>query len=91
MTNKLFVIIMWSDYERTRIGYCGLFPNKQEILKRIPILNYNDLIYKEKKYKTCKSLFDCIEIPSNKKHYFSSYHLCDYKRFIQRQKHQHLV
>ncbi len=81
MTNKLFVIVMYSDYERSRIGYCGLFPTKQEILKRIPILNYNDLIFKEKKYKTCKSLFDCIEIPTYKKHYFNSYHLTDDRRF----------
>jgi hypothetical protein len=82
MNKRLFLIVMYTDFNRTRIGYCGLFPNKQEILKRIPILNYNDLVYKEKKYKTCKSLFDCIEIPSNKKHYFSSYHLSDYKRSI---------
>ncbi len=66
---------MYSDYERTRIGYCGLFPNKQEILRRLPILNYNDLIFKTKKYKTCKSLFDCIEVPAHKKYLFNSYHL----------------
>jgi len=83
MTNKLFIVIMYSDYKRTRIGYCGLFPTKQEILKRIPILNYNDLIFKTKKYKTCKSLFDCIEIPNDKKECFNSYHLTDDRRFTQ--------
>ena len=81
MVNKLFVVVMWSDYERTRIGYAGLFPTKQEILKRIPILNYNDLVFKKKKYKTPKALFDCIEVPMRKKIIFNSYHLADHRRF----------
>jgi len=81
MTNKLFVVVMWSDYERSRIGYAGLFPTKQEILKRIPILNYNDLVFKKKKYKTPKALFDCIEVPMNQKLIFNSYHLCCHRRF----------
>ena len=72
---------MYSDYERQRIGYAGLFPTKQEILKRIPILNYNDLVFKKKKYKTCKALFDCMEVPTDKKILFNSYHLTDDKRF----------
>jgi hypothetical protein len=82
MTNKLFIIVMWSDYEKTRIGYAGLFPTKQEILKRIPILNYNDLVFKKKKYKTPKALFDCVEVPMEKKVLFNSYHLCCYRRLI---------
>lgn len=82
MTNKLFVVVMYSDYEKTRIGYCGLFPTKQEILKRIPILNYNDLVFKKKKYKTPKALFDCIEVPMKQKVLFNSYHLCCYRRLI---------
>jgi len=81
--SKLFIIILYSNYERTRISYFGLFSSKQEILKNIPILNYNDLIYKPKKYKTCKSLFDCLEVPNHKKHYFNSFHLTNDKRFIQ--------
>ena len=48
MVNKLFIIVMYSNYERTRIGYAGLFSSKQEILKRIPILNYNDLVLKKR-------------------------------------------
>lgn len=82
MVNKLFIIVMYSNYERTRIGYAGLFSSKQEILKRIPILNYNDLVLK-KKYKTPKALFDCVEVPMNQKIIFNSYHLADYRRFIQ--------
>jgi len=83
MVNKLFVVVMYSDYEKSRIAYCGLFPTKQEILRRIPILNYNDLVFKEKKYKTPKALFDCIEVPARKKQIFNSYHLADYRRFTQ--------
>ena len=83
MTNKLFIVVMYSDYEKSRIGYVGLFPTKQEILRRIPILNYNDLVFKKKKYKAPKALFDCVEVPMNKKILFNSYHLADYRRFIQ--------
>ena len=83
MVNKLFIVVMYSDYEKSRIGYVGLFPTKQEILRRIPILNYNDLVFKKKKYKTPKALFDCVEVPMRKKIYFNSYHLADYRRFIQ--------
>lgn len=72
---------MWSDYEKTRIGYAGLFPTKQEILRRIPILNYNDLVFKKKKYKTPKALFDCVEVPMRQKVLFNSYHLADHRRF----------
>lgn len=79
---KLFCVVMYSDYERTRIGYAGLFPSKQEILKRIPILNYNDLVFKKKKYKTCKALFECIEVSRNNKHLFNSHHLADYRRHL---------
>ncbi len=82
MVNKLFIVVMYSNYERSRIAYCGLFPTKQEILKRIPILNYDDLVFKKKKYKTCKSLFYCIEVPMEHKIIFNTYHLCCYKRFI---------
>ncbi len=87
---KLFIVIMFTDFQRNRIGYIGLFPSKQEILKTIKILNYNDLIFKDKKYKTCKSLFDCIEIPNQKKHYFNSYHLTKDKRIIHQQSEQRL-
>ena len=79
---KLFILVMYSDYEKSRIGYVGLFPTKQEILKRIPILNYNDLVFKEKKYKTPKALFDCVEVPMKQRFLFNSYHLADYRRFI---------
>lgn len=82
MTNKLFVVVMYSDYEKSRIAYAGLFPSKQEILKRIPILNYNDLVFKKKKYKTPKALFDCVEVPLRQKALFNSYHLADHRRFI---------
>lgn len=82
MVNKLFLVVMYSDYEKTRIGYVGLFPTKQEILRRIPILNYNDLVFKKKKYKTPKALFDCVEVPMRKKIFFNSYHLADYRRLI---------
>lgn len=80
MTNKLFILVMYSNYERSRIAYAGLFPTKQEILKRIPILNYNDLIFKKKKYKSCKALFDCIEVPMEYKLIFNSYHLTSDKK-----------
>ena len=77
---KLFFLVMYSDFEKTRIAYAGLFDSKQEILKRIKILNYNDLVFRKTKYKTLKSLFQCVEIPSHKKKYFSNYCLCDYNR-----------
>ena len=77
---KLFFLVMFSDFEKTRIAYAGLFDSKQEILKRCPLLNYNDLVFRRTKYKTLKSLFQCVEIPSNKRHLFSSYCLCDYNR-----------
>ena len=77
---KLFFLVMFSDFEKTRIAYAGLFDSKQEILKRIKILNYNDLVYRKTKYKTLKSLFQCVEIPAHKKYMFSSYCLCDYNR-----------
>ena len=83
MVNKLFIVVMYSDYEKSRIGYVGLFPTKQEILRRIPILNYNDLVFKKKKYKTPKALFDCVEVPMKQKILFNSYHLADYRRFTQ--------
>lgn len=82
MVNKLFILVMYSDYEKSRIGYVGLFPTKQEILKRIPILNYNDLVFKKKKYKTPKALFDCVEVPMKQRILFNSYHLCCYRRLI---------
>ena len=77
---KLFFLVMYSDFEKTRIAYAGLFDSKQEILKRCPLLNYNDLVFRRTKYKTLKSLFQCIEIPAHKKKYFSNYCLCDYNR-----------
>tara|TARA_R110001606_G_scaffold394861_1_gene566174 strand:+ start:1283 stop:1549 length:267 start_codon:yes stop_codon:yes gene_type:complete len=81
MVNKLFIIILYRDFAREQISYVGLFPNKQEILNRIPILSYNDLIYKEKKYKTPKALFTCLEVPMEKKHFFNTYHLTNDMRF----------
>ena len=80
MGNKLFILVMYSDFKRERIGYTGLFTSKQEIIKHIPILNYNDLIYKDKKYKTPKSLFACIEIEPRLKYIFNTYHLCRHCR-----------
>jgi hypothetical protein len=80
MGGKLFCVVMYSDFEHTRISYAGLFPNKQEILRRIPILNYNDLTFKKRKYKTPKSLFNCIEIEPHKKRFFNTYHLTDDRR-----------
>ena len=77
---KLFFLVMYSDFEKTRIAYAGLFDSKQEILRRIKILNYNDLVFRRTKYKTLKSLFQCVEIPSNKRHMFGNYCLCDYNR-----------
>ena len=77
---KLFFLVMYSDFEKTRIAYAGLFDSKQEILKRCPLLNYNDLVFRKTKYKTLKSLFQCIEIPAHKKCLFSNYCLCDYNR-----------
>ena len=68
---KLFFLVMYSDFDKSRIAYAGLFDSKQEILKRIKILNYNDLVFRKTKYKTLKSLFQCVEIPSNKRFYFS--------------------
>ena len=81
---KLFFLVMFSDFEKTRIAYAGLFDSKQEILKRCPLLNYNDLVYRKTKYKTLKSLFQCVEIPAHKKHLFGNYALCDHNR---RQRH----
>lgn len=77
---KLYFLVMYSDFDKSRIGYAGLFPSKQEILLRCKLLNYNDLVYKRTKYKTLKSLFQCIEVPSNKRHFFSNYCLCDFNR-----------
>jgi len=77
---KLFFLVMYSDFDKSRIAYAGLFDSKQEILKRIKILNYNDLVFRKTKYKTLKSLFQCVEIPSNKRFYFSNYALCDHNR-----------
>ena len=54
---KLFFLVMYSDFDKSRIAYAGLFDSKQEILKRIKILNYNDLVFRKTKYKTLKSLF----------------------------------
>jgi len=77
---KLFFLVMYSDFEKSRIAYAGLFDSKQEILKRIKILNYNDLVFRKTKYKTLKSLFQCVEIPAHKRFFFSNYCLCDHNR-----------
>ena len=77
---KLFVLCMYTDWKKTRIGYCGLFDSKQQIIKNIPYLNYNDLTFKRHKYRTSKSLFTCIEIKQQYKYLFNSYHLCDHNR-----------
>ena len=77
---KLFFLVMYSDFDKSRIAYAGLYDSKQEILRRIKILNYNDLVYRKTKYKTLKSLFQCVEIPSHKKFMFNNYCLCDYNR-----------
>ena len=73
---KLFVLCMYTDFKKDRIGYIGLYESKQQIIQNIKYLNYNDLTYKEHKYKTAKSLFSCIEIEPQYKYYFNSYHLC---------------
>jgi hypothetical protein len=70
MVNKLFIIILYRDFAREQISYVGLFPNKQEILNRIPILSYNDLIYKEKKYKTPKAAFYMFRSADGEKTFF---------------------
>ena len=77
---KLFVLCMYTDWKKTRIGYVGLFESKQQIIQNIKYLNYNDLTYKNHKYKTSKSLFTCIEIPPRYKYLFNSYHLCNHNR-----------
>ena len=69
---------MYSDYGHERIAYSGIFPSKKSILQKHKILSYSDLIEKknyQKKYRTVKSLFRCVEIPRDKKIYFNSYHL----------------
>lgn len=66
---------MYSDYEHERIAYSGIFKTKRDILNAVPILSYADLTNKHKKYKTCKSLFRCVEVPKEKKRCFNSYHL----------------
>ena len=66
---------MYSDYEHTRISYSGIFKTKRDILNTVPILSYADLTNKPKKYKTVKSLFRCVEVPREKKRFFSTYHL----------------
>lgn len=71
----MYIIVMYSDYEHTRISYSGIFKNKRDILNAIPILSYADLTNKPKKYRTIKSLFKCIEVPKEKKRCFNSYHL----------------
>ena len=82
MGNKLFIIVLFRDYDKNVISYAGLFHTKQAIIKSIPILSYNDLVPKQNKYKTIKSLFHFIEIPNERKHYFNSYHLTKDKRQI---------
>ena len=77
---KLFVLCMYSDFDKSRISYVGLYESKQQIIQNIKYLNYNDLTYKKHKYKTPKSLFTCIEIDSQYKYYFNSYHLCNHNR-----------
>lgn len=71
----MFILVMYSDYEHSRIAYSGIFKTKRDILTAVPILSYADLTNKHKKYKTCKSLFRCIEVPKEKKRCFNSYHL----------------
>lgn len=66
---------MYSDFAHERISYAGIHKTKKDILKAIPILSYADLTNKQKKYKTVKSLFKCIEILKHKKKFFNSYHL----------------
>lgn len=80
MSSKLFILIMFRDYDKRQIAYAGLYPSKQMILKSIPLLSYNDLINKNKKYKTPKSLFTCVEIPTHKKYIFNTYHLTPQRR-----------
>jgi hypothetical protein len=82
MGNKLFIVILFRDYNKETISYVGLFHTKQAIIQSIPILSYNDLVPKQNKYKTIKSLFHFIEIPNERKHYFNSYHLTKDKRQI---------
>jgi len=71
----MYIMILYSDFEHERIAYSGIFKNKKDILKAIPLLSYADLTNKPKKYKTVKSLFRCIMIPKHKKRCFSTYHL----------------
>ncbi len=71
----MFILVMYSDYEHTRISYSGIFKTKRDILNTVPILSYADLTNRHKKYKTVKSLFKCVQVPREKKHFFNSYHL----------------
>lgn len=80
MGKKLFILCMYTNFEKNKIGYVGLYESKQDIIKNIKYLNYNDLTYKKHKYKTAKSLFTCIEIQSKYKYIFNSYHLCNHNR-----------
>ena len=80
MGKKLFILCMYTNFEKNKIGYVGLYESKQDIIKNIKYLNYNDLTYKNHKYKTAKSLFTCIEIDSQYKYLFNSYHLCNHNR-----------
>jgi len=71
----MFILVMYSDYDHKRIAYSGIFKTKRDILNEVPILSYADLTNKQKKYKTVKSLFRCVEIPKQKKRCFNTYHL----------------
>jgi len=71
----MFILVMYSDYDHQRIAYSGIFKTKRDILNTVPILSYADLTKKQKKYKTVKSLFRCVEIPKEKKIFFNTYHL----------------
>jgi hypothetical protein len=71
----MYIMIMYSDFAHERISYAGIHKTKKDILKAIPLLSYADLTNKPKKYKTVKSLFQCIMIPKEKKRCFNTYHL----------------
>ena len=82
MGKKLFILCMYTTFEKNKIGYVGLYESKQDIIQNIKYLNYNDLTYKQHKYKTPKSLFSCIEIQPRYKYIFNTYHLCNHHRHI---------
>ena len=45
---KLFFLVMYSDFDKSRIAYAGLFDSKQEILRRCPLVPIASVTITEK-------------------------------------------